>query len=77
MDIRLELLSGAICDAVRENMTTLTIDANQIVDSKATKILGEIKAVIHNNNLDDFEMVDEIVSIFCKYNIDIGGCHDF
>ena len=77
MDIKLELLSGAICDAVRDNIYTLHIDANQIVDSKATKILNEIKAVIHNSNLDDFEMVDEIVNIFCKYDIDIGGCHDF
>ncbi len=77
MDIKLELLSGAICDAVKENMNTLNIDASQIVDSKAIKILGEIKDVIHNENLDDFEMIDEIVSIFCKYDIDIGGCHDF
>ncbi len=77
MDIKLELLSGAICDAVRENLYTLHIDADQIVDSKAAKVLGEIKEVIHNQNLDDFEMVDEIVNIFCKYNIDIGGCHDF
>ena len=77
MDIKLELLSGFICDTIRENIDTLDIDANQIVDSKATKILGEIKNVIHNENLDDFEMVDEIVSIFCKYDIDIGGCHDF
>jgi len=77
MDIKLELLSGAICDAVKENMNTLNIDASQIVDSKAIKILGEIKDVIHNESLDDFEMVDEIVNIFCKYDIDIGGCHDF
>lgn len=77
MDIKLELLSGAICDAVKENMNTLNIDASQIVDSKAIKILGEVKDVLHNENLDDFEMIDEIVNIFCKYNIDIGGCHDF
>ncbi len=77
MDIKLELLSGAICDTIRENMDTLHIDADQIVDSKAIKILGEIKEVLHNESLDDFEMVDEIVSIFCKYDIDIGGCHDF
>lgn len=77
MDIKLELLSGAICDAIRENMHTLHINADQIVDSKAVKILGEIKEVLHNESLDDFEMVDEIVSIFCKYDIDIGGCHDF
>ncbi len=77
MDIKLELLSGAICDAVKENMNTLNIDASQIVDSKAIKILGEVKDVLHNENLDDFEMIDEIINIFCKYNIDIGGCHDF
>ncbi|MBR5809253.1 MAG: hypothetical protein IKY39_04025 [Clostridia bacterium] len=77
MDVKLELLSGAICDAVKENMDTLNIDASQIVNSKAIKILREIKDVIHNEKLEDFEMVDEIVSIFCKYNIDIGGCHDF
>ena len=55
MDIKLELLSGAICDAVKENLCTLQIDVNQIVDSKATNILDEIKKVIHNDTLGDLK----------------------
>ena len=37
----------------------------------------EIKKIIHTEGLNDFEMVDAIVEVFVKYDIDIGGCHDF
>ena len=48
------------------------------VDTKAEEVLEKIKAVLYKHEeLSDFEIVDEIVEIFIKYNIDIGGCHDF
>ena len=47
-------------------------------DTKAEEVLEKIKAVLYKHEeLSDFEIVDEIVEIFIKYNIDIGGCHDF
>ena len=45
-------------------------------DTKAIEILEEIKKVLHSN-LSDFEMIEKIVSIFKKNNIDCGSCHDF
>ena len=77
MDIKLELLSNCICDAVRENLDTLNITPKKLVETKATKILGEIKEVICNDNLDDFMAIDKIVDIFSKYKIDSGCRHDF
>lgn len=77
MDIKLELLSGFICDTIRENLDTLNINPKEIIDTQATKILGEIKDVICNDSLEDFEAIDKIVDIFSKYNIDSGSCHNF
>ena len=64
MDIKLELLSEWVCEAVRDNFTTLNINPRKIIDTKATKILGEIKEVICNDELDDFMAIDKIVDIF-------------
>ena len=77
MDIKLELLSNCICDAVRENFDTLDINPKKLIDTQATKILGEIKEVICNDELDDFDAIDKIVDIFSKYKIDSGCRHDF
>ena len=77
MDIKLELLANHICDTVRENIGTLNINPEEITDSQATKILGEIKAVICDESLDDFEAIDKIVDIFTEYKIDINARHDF
>lgn len=77
MDIKLELLSNCICDAICENFDTLNINQKELIDTKATKILGEIKEVICNDELDDFMAIDKIVDIFSAHNIDVGGRHDF
>ncbi len=50
----------------------------ETTDAKAVEVLEKIKAVLYRHEeLSDFEIVNEIVIIFIKYNIDIGGCHDF
>jgi len=77
MDIKLELLSGALVDAIQEIFIIKEFDSKTLIDTKATKILGEIKEVICNDDLDDFMAIDKIVDIFTKYKIDIGGRHDF
>ena len=81
MDIKFELFASAISDAIQEKLyymdTTGKIDANKIVDTKATKMILEIQKVLENEELDDFYMVDEIVRIFHKNKISTGGCHDF
>lgn len=47
-------------------------------DSKAIEIIEKVQAVLfQHEELSDFEIVDKIVNIFGKYNINTGGCHDF
>ena len=53
------------------------INADEIADSVAIKALDEIKSLICNDELDDFDVVEKIVCIFEKYNIDAGIRHDF
>ncbi len=77
MNIKTELLKGYISDFVQSRIEDFVIDASQIADTTAIKMLSEIQTVIKNENYSDFEIVDEIVCIFGKYNIDFGACHDF
>ena len=47
-------------------------------DTLATKALKEIKQVLNQSeNKSDFDMIEEIVCIFEKYNINAGNCHNF
>ena len=53
------------------------INADEIADTTAIKALSEIKEIIHDKEKEDFDVVEEIVCVFEKYNIDIGERHDF
>ena len=77
MNIKTELLKDYISDFVQSRIEDFVIDASQIADTTAIQMLSEIQTVIKNENYSDFEIVDEIVCIFGKYNIDFGSCHDF
>ncbi len=43
----------------------------------STEILKEIVAVLKSCELSDFDIVENIVCILEKYEIDCGTCHDF
>ena len=75
-NVKLELLKDAVIDVITENIDFLGIDPDDIVDTKATKMLGEIQQVLVNKE-NDFEIVEDIVCIFEKYNVSAGTCHDF
>ena len=77
MNIKIDLIKSYIVDCICNDINDFGIDADRIADTKATEALAEIKQVLHKNKLDDFEMVEEIVCIFEKYNLDAGCCHDF
>ena len=77
MNLKLELLKGAIFDAITQGINYVEIDADRIADTTAIKILSEIKEIINAEEKEDFDVVEEIVCVFEKYNIDIGGRHDF
>ena len=77
MNIKLELIQNYINDIIKIIMEDITPDLSKIADDTAINILDEIKNVICNDELSDFDAVEEIVCILEKNNIDCGGRHDF
>ena len=77
MELINELLCQEIGRSVIEHFKVIEIDHNKIVRTNALNALEEVKEIIRNNEFDDFMIVDKIVSVFNKYNIDVGSCHDF
>jgi hypothetical protein len=53
------------------------VDYSNIADTNAIIILNEIKKVIADDSLSDFDAVEEIVCILEKNNIYCGSRHDF
>ncbi len=77
MDIKLELFAGVIADAICDNIEYMYVNTDE-VNGRACIILAEIQRAIQNEEIeDDFYVVEEIVRIFEKYNIDAGFRHDF
>ena len=77
MDIKIELLKQHILNAVIDNIKNLDINADTISDTTAVKILAEIQKYIVNDNISDFEVVEQIILLFEPFNIDCGNRHDF
>lgn len=77
MEIKTELLKKYISDSINNQIIDLEINADEITDTVAIKILSEIQETLKNNDYSDFEIVERIVCIFKKYKIDFGNCHDF
>jgi len=77
MNIKTEIIKSHISDMICNSISDFDIDADEIATSRAIEMLEEIQQILKNDSLDDFEMIDEIVLVFYRNNIDIGGCHDF
>lgn len=77
MNIKTELIKSYIAYEICRGIADFDIDEDKVADTMATKVLGEIQQVLHKDELDDFEKVEDIVVIFEKYNLDAGVCHDF
>ena len=77
MNIKLELIQNYINDIIKIIMEDITPDLSKIADATAINILDEIKNVICNDELSDFDAVEEIVCILEKNNIYCGSRHDF
>lgn len=77
MKIKVELLKIHISDFINSRIEDFEIDADDIANTVAIKILAEIQEIIKNDSYSDFERIEEIVCVFEKYKIDFGNCHDF
>ena len=75
MNIKLELLKDSIHDIIDKRLADYVINADEIADTTAIKALSEIQNILASD-LDDFEIVEQIVCIFERYNLNAGGCHD-
>ncbi len=77
MNIKLELLKSYIYDYIDSHLDDFEIDAKEIADTTAIKILSQIQEIIKNEDYDDFDAMEEIVSVFQRYGISCGSRHDF
>ncbi len=75
--IKLELLREYVTDFVCQRLEDFDVDVNQVAESTAIRVLGEIQKVIQNEAYSDVDMDEEIVCIFETYKLDAGPCHDF
>lgn len=76
MNINVELLKEWVADHIVNNMEDFEIDADKIADSTAIKALSEIQQILKSDDYDE-EVVEKIVSVFEKYHLDFGSCHDY
>ena len=77
MDIKLELLQNYICDFLKSAFERFPPDTSKLADSFAIMALDDIKSVLKNDELSDFDAIEQIVCIMENYRIDCGGRHDF
>ena len=77
MNIKTELLKNYITDYINSKIDDFDIDATKIADTTAIQILNEIQNILKSKTNTDFEAIEEIASIFEKYNIDCSARHDF
>lgn len=70
----IDLIKDDLDDVLKKHLTDIVLSSDTI----STKALSDIQQVLkHSENKSDFDIVEEIVCIFEKYNINVGNCHDF
>lgn len=77
MDVGAELLKRCFCEHVANLIKTHPLDAESAVNNIALNALREIKGIVTDDDLDDFEAMEQITYIFQKYDIDFGERHNF
>lgn len=77
MNIKQELVQSHITEMVKKTLEDNIIDCTAIADTNAIIILDEIKKIIADDSLSDFDAIEEIVCILEENNIDCGSRHDF
>ncbi len=77
MTIKTELVKSAVADIICKQLNDFEIDETKVADTRAISALAEIQKILFRDELGDFEKLDEIVSVFCEYDLDFGSCHDF
>ena len=76
-DFSNDLLKYIIRQEVERTISETENNAADKVESLSIKILEEIVEILKNHELSDFDIVENIVCIMDKYEIDCGVCHEF
>lgn len=77
MTIKTQLLKTYIRDYINSHIEDFEIDAYEIINSTALILLSEIRNIILDEKLSDFQALEKIVSLFEDYDIEAGCRHDF
>ena len=77
MEIKKELLVRYISVAIEDALNMPGFDADEIADSTAIEVLAKIQEIIQDDELSDFDAIEEIVQVFEEYKLSSGGRHDF
>ena len=77
----MRIIEELLCEDIGRNVLDMLEFCREefieTADAKAIEIIEKIQMILfRHDELSDFEIVDEIVNIFGKYNIHTGGCHD-
>ena len=72
----MEIHEDLLCRYILSHLLVLPFQAAD-VESKAISLLRDIQAVIQDMERSDFEMVEDIITLFEEYGLDAGVRHDF
>ena len=77
MELYKELIAKQIGEIMLNTLGNAQIDYAAIVADKSYQALLQIKAVISDDSLEDFDCVDKIVLILEEFGSSGGARHDF
>ena len=72
-----ELFEYIISCEVKKQIEKSKPKIQERANSLAVEILAEVLSILRARDLSDFDIVEKIVCIMEKYDIDCGACHDF
>ena len=73
-----KLLTYVIRTEVENKITSMNDEFPNKIQSISIEILENIRKILsRHDELSDFEMIEQIVCVLEKYNIDCDSCHDF
>ncbi len=72
-----ELIQKIVLEHLENYFSIYNFNIQEIANTRAISALNEIKTILSNDTLSDFDAIEEIICIFEKYGIDTGNRHDF
>lgn len=77
MNIEMELMANEVARVIVKFMEIAEPNFISKVNRTSIEMLREIKAIIGDEKLTDFDVVEKIVLLFENNGIDCAGRHDF